>query len=228
MLETWTEAVANSLGTLWLGFIALIPKLLAAFVVLVVGWAIAALIGRLVARLIRILWIEKAIEKLKIKDAFGKMGLKLDFAKLIGWLVKWFLLVAFFIAAADILGLSQITTFLNSVVLYIPHVVIAVVIILLGVIIGTFTGEVIERTVKTSKLHSGEIAGGIAKWAIMIFAFLAALVQLGIAASMIETLFTGLVALLALAGGLAFGLGGRDIAEDVLARLKKDLTKGRK
>jgi len=62
MLETWTEAVANSLGTLWLGFIALIPKLLAAFVVLVVGWAIAALIGRLVARLIRILWIEKAIE----------------------------------------------------------------------------------------------------------------------------------------------------------------------
>ncbi len=226
MIQSWLETVAGSFATLWDGFVVLIPKLLAAFIVFVIGWAIAALVGSLVARLIKVLWIEKAVEKLKVKDAFKKMGFKLDFAGLIGWLVKWFLMVTVFIAAADILGLDQITVFLNQVVLYIPHVVIAVVIVLLGVLIGTFTGEVVQKAVKASKLHSGEVIGGIAKWAIIVFSFMAALVQLGIAASLIETLFTGLVAMIAIAGGLAFGLGGRDVAEDILAHLKKDLTKG--
>jgi len=171
---------------------------------------------------------KKAIERLKLKQAFSKMGFKLDFAALIGWLVKWFLLVVFFIATADILGLSQITGFLNSVVLYIPNVIIAVVVILLGIIIGSFTGEVVQKAVKASKMHTGEVMGGIAKWAIVVFAFMAALMQLGIASAMIQTLFTGLVAMLAIAGGLAFGLGGRDVAEEILGVLKKDLTKKRK
>ncbi len=102
---------------------------------------------------------------------------------------------------------------------------IAVVVLLLGIIIGSFAGQVIEKAVSASHLHSGEVIGGIAKWAIVVFAFMAALVQLGIAAGMIQTLFTGLVAMLALAGGLAFGLGGRDHAENVLGTLKRDLTK---
>lgn len=225
MLQSWLEVILDAFNSLWEGFLGIIPELLAAFVVLVVGWLIAALVGGLITRLIEALWIQKAIDKLHLTEAFGKLGVKLNFAGLIGWLVKWFLIVVFFIAASDILGLSQITEFLNEVVLYIPNVVIAAVVLLLGVIIGSFTGEVIEKAVRASHVHSGEVVGGIAKWAIVVFAFMAALVQLGIAADMIQTLFTGLVAMVALAGGLAFGLGGRDNAEHILATLKHDLTK---
>ncbi|MBI4098708.1 MAG: hypothetical protein HY437_01585 [Candidatus Magasanikbacteria bacterium] len=224
-MQSVIETVTSSFETLFAGFIAVFPALLAAFLVLVIGWAISALVGGVVARLINLLWIEKLIERLRIKDAFGHMGLKLNFGGLIGWLVKWFLIVVFFIAASDILGLTQITEFLNEVVVYIPNVVIAVVVLLLGVIIGAFAGEVVEKAVKASGVHSGELVGGVAKWAIVVFAFMAALVQLGIAADMIKTLFTGFVGMLALAGGLAFGLGGREHAESVLASLKHDLTK---
>lgn len=223
--DKWLEVVLDSFGSLWEGFIDIIPGLLAAFIVLVIGWAIAALVGRLVERVIEVLWIEKAIHKLHITEAFGNLGVKFSFSGLLGWLVKWFLILVFFIAATDILGLSQITDFLNQVVLYIPNVVIAAVVLLLGAVIGSFTGEVVERAVRASHLHSGEFMGGVAKWAIIVFAFMAALVQLGIAADMIKTLFTGLVAMLALAGGLAFGLGGRDHAEHILATLKHDLTR---
>jgi len=224
-MQSIIETVMGSFQTLLAGFIAVFPALLAAFLVLVIGWAIAALVGGVVARLINLLWIEKLIERLHIKDAFGHMGLKLNFAGLIGWLVKWFLIVVFFIAASDILGLNQITEFLSEVVVYIPNVVIAVVVLLLGAIIGAFAGEVAEKSVKASGMHSGELVGGVAKWAIVVFAFMAALVQLGIAADMIKTLFTGFVGMLALAGGLAFGLGGRDHAENILASLKRDVTR---
>ncbi len=113
MLQTWLEVVLDAFARLWDGFLGVIPELLAAFIVLVIGWAIAALVGGLVARLIKVLWIEKAIDKLRITDAVSKLGVKLDFSGLIGWLVKWFLIIVFFIAASDILGLSQITEFLN-------------------------------------------------------------------------------------------------------------------
>lgn len=223
--EQWLEVVLNALERLWEGFVDVVPELLAAFIVLVVGWAIAVLVGRLVSRLVQILWIEKAVERLRIKEGIEKLGVKFSLGGLLGWLAKWFLILVFFIAAADILGLPQITEFLNQVVLYIPNVVIAAVVLLLGAVIGSFAGEVVERAVRASHLHSGEFMGGVAKWAIVVFAFMAALVQLGIAADMIKTLFTGLVAMLALAGGLAFGLGGRDHAEHMLATLKHDLTR---
>src|SRR3989344_4613475 len=225
MLQSLLETVLASFNTLWEGFVAIIPSLVAAFLVLVIGWAIAVVLARLVEKIIHALWIEHAVEKLRVKEMFSEIGIKFSFAELIGWLVKWFLLIVVFIAAADILGLSQITVFLQSVVLYIPNVIIAVVIVLLGVLIGSFTGDVVHRAIKTSKLHSGEAIGGIAKWAIIVFAFMAGLMQLGIAAEMTDTLFKGIVSLIALAGGIAFGLGGRDTAEHMLGVLKKDLTK---
>lgn len=225
MLEQWLDVITKSFDGLWGGFIDVLPQILAALIILVIGWTIAAIVGHLIARLIEALWLEKAVQKLRLTEAFGKLGVKFSLSGLIGWLVKWFLIVVFFIAATDILGLDQITDFLNQVVLYIPNVVIAAVVLLLGAVIGSFSGEVVERAVRASHLHSGEFMGGVAKWAIIVFAFMAALVQLGIAADMIKTLFTGLVAMLALAGGLAFGLGGRDHAEHMLATLKHDLTR---
>lgn len=140
-------------------------------------------------------------------------------------MVKWFLVIVSILAAADILNLNQVTAFLNMVLLYIPNVVIAVIILLLGVLFANFTAQIVQGAVKTARLKTGHFLAAIAKWSIIVFSVLAALVQLGIAASLLQILFTGLVAMLAIAGGLAFGLGGRGHAEKIIQHLEEDLKR---
>lgn len=225
MFESWTEALTDSFINVWDGFVDILPALIAAFLVLVIGWAIAALLGRLVAKLIHMLWIEKALDKLNVKKGLETAGFKFDFADLVGWLVKWFLIIVVFITAADILDLKQITLFLQSVVLYIPNIVIAVVILILGIVLGNFVKNAIEQGVKATKLVHHHFVAGVAKWSIVVFSFMAALVQLKVAAVLIQTLFVGFVIMVALAGGLAFGLGGKEWAEKLLDKMRKDISK---
>lgn len=222
-LQTWGDTIVSSFQDLWIRFINFLPNLIGALLVLIIGWMVAVALGKLVAQLLKKIWLDKAIKLAKISDIFEKAGIKFEISEAIGFLVKWFLIIVSILAAADILNLDQVTEFLNNVLLYIPNVVIAVVILLLGVLFANFASNLVAGAVKTARLSTGHFLSGIAKWSIIIFATLAALVQLGIAASLLQILFTGLVAMIAIAGGLAFGLGGRDQAEKVLRNLEKDL-----
>lgn len=223
-LTNWSEILAASFQNLWAYFIDFLPRFIGALIVLVVGWIIALILGNLVVRIIDFLRIDHLIEKLGLKKGFQKADLELNVAKLVGWLVKWFLIAVFLIAAADILHWTQITAFLNRVVVYLPNVIIAVIILLVGMIVANFTSEVVHKAVRAAKLISADFLAGLAKWAILIFTFMAALIQLGIAAALIETLFTGFVAMLAIALGLAFGLGGREQASKFIDRLRKEIS----
>ena len=223
-MQSIIETVMGSFETLLAGFIAVFPALLAAFLVLVIGWAIAALVGGVVARLVNLLWIEKLVERLRIKDAFSHMGLKLNFAGLIGWLVKWFLIIAFLIAAADILGWDQVTSFLKDVALYIPQVFVAVVILVAGIVAADFVFKVVSKAVKSAGLVSSGFVSGVAKWAVLIFSVLVALDQLDIGRTLLNTLVQGFVATVAIGAGLAFGLGGKDHAGRFLDRIRKDIS----
>jgi hypothetical protein len=124
------------------------------------------------------------------------------------------------------LGIPQITEFLNEVARYIPNVIVAVVILAIGLVIGNFIENVVVSAVSASRIptSSAGFLGGVAKWSIVVFALLAALVQLGVATSLVQILFTGLVAMIALAGGLALGLGGREKAAKWLDRLEQEMT----
>lgn len=224
-LQTWGETVSSSFQDLWVRFVNFLPSLIGALLVIIIGWIIAAALGKLVSKLLNKLWLDKALKKLKIGEIFEKAGVPFNVSNALGFLVKWFLIIVFLMAAADILKLAQVTEFLNRVLLYIPNVVIAVVIMLVGVLFANFIAQVVEHGVKAARLETGHFLAGISKWSIIIFATLAALVQLGIASALLQILFTGLVAMLAIAGGLAFGLGGRQHAEKVLANLEKDLKK---
>jgi hypothetical protein len=128
---------------------------------------------------------------------------------------------------ADILKWPQITSFFNDVAHYLPKVIIAVLVLLAGFILGGGLQELVVKTVKASTLpaHSAGLIGAIARWSVIIFSIMAALIQLGIATDLIKILFTGLVGMLALAGGLAFGLGGRDHASAWLDKVQKEIKK---
>jgi hypothetical protein len=218
------NAILFAFQDLWASFVDFLPNFFGALVVFLVGWIIAVAFGIIAARIILFLRVDRALEKMNFKSALERIGVSFAADRLIGWLVKWFFIIVFLIASADILGWQAITEFLRSVVLYLPNVLIAVVILLTGLVLGSFVGEIVKKAVGAAQLISGEFLAIVARWAIIVFAFMAALVQLGVASELIQTLFTGLVAMLALAGGLAFGLGGKEVASRVLETLRKDLT----
>lgn len=224
VVQTWTEVITSSLQNLWSAFIGFLPRFLGAIIVFLVGWLIAAVLAKLAAQIIRVLRIDQILEKIGFKRSLEKANLKLDSGKFIGELVRWFFIIVFLIAATDILNLSQVTEFLRDVLLYIPQVIVALLILLAAVLIANFLQKLVKASVEAAELKGANFLSAVTKWAILIFAILAALLQLGIVPALIQTIFTGFIAALAIAAGLAFGLGGKDLAAQILNRLKKDVS----
>lgn len=223
-VQTWGEAITLSLLNLWDRFINFLPALVGAILVFVAGWIVAVALGKVVEHIVKMIKVDDVMEKAGTKSRFKKVGVEINVAKFLGGLVKWFLILVFLMAATDILKLTQVTMFLNSIVLYLPNVVVAAVILAVAFLVASFVFAVVKGSTKVAGIVSATLLATVAKWAIVIFGFLAALVQLGIASSLINTLFIGLVAMLALAGGLAFGLGGKDEAAAILRKIRQEIS----
>lgn len=216
-----TDIVRESLLTLWASVAAFVPKLVAAIVVFLIGWLIAVLLGRVAFHLIKVLQINKALEGLGFKAAIERGGLRLDAPKFFDELVKWFFIIVFLMAATNIVGLTQVTEFLGVVVFYLPNVIVAAFVLLIGVLVARFLEHSVRTSVKAARLASANFLAVLARWSVLVFSFLIALDQLKVAPEIIRIFVMGVVAMIAIAGGLAFGMGGRDLAGDWLSDLKK-------
>jgi len=223
VLQSWTEVTVNAFQSLWQGFITFLPSLLGALIVFFVGWAIAVGLQKLITQILRALRLDPILEKIGADRFFERAGLKMDFAGWIGIFVKWFLIIVFLFAATDILKLTQVSAFLQSILGYIPNVVVAVVILVVAVWLANVSKKIVQASVSASNIKASAFVGTITYWAILIFALFAALIQLGIAPVLLQTIITGFIAMLAIAGGLAFGLGGKDMASNLLNKFRKGL-----
>ncbi len=226
-IQTWGEAITNSLLALWDRFINFLPSLIGAVLVFVAGWIVAVALGKVVEHIVRIVKIDEVIVKSGTKAKLREAGVEFNMSKFLGGLVKWFLILVFLMAATDILKLNQVTSFLNSIILYLPNVIVAAVILAIAFLVGNFVYTLVKGSTKVAGIVSATLLASVSKWAIVIFGVLAALVQLGIARSLINTLFTGLVAMLALAGGLAFGLGGKDEAAEFIRKVRREVSESK-
>ncbi len=211
------------LQDIWFRLINFLPDLVGALVVLIVGWVIADLIAWAIDRLLRLIHLPEIFKTARIEELLKQSGSKLDTTAMIASLVKWILILVTFITAADILRLDTVREFLDRILGFLPNVIAAGAILLMGAIFAHFMASVIKGAISAARLSFAELVGNSAKYAILVFAFLAALNQLGIAQPFLQALFYGLVAFLAIAGGLAFGLGGKDVARDYLEKFKKEL-----
>jgi hypothetical protein len=221
---TYQVMVVNALQDLYTKIIGYLPNLVAALIVLIIGWLLAVFLSKIVVKILEMIKIDQLANQLGLKSLSQKVDKKLSVANFGGWVVKWFFFLASFIAAADILGLQGVSTFLYQDVLnYAGHVVVAMAILLLGILAANFFSSIVSATVSASGLHKGQSLGAIAKWAIVGFTVIAALSQLQIATDFLQDLFRAIVAMLAIAGGLAFGLGGRDHAKKVLDGIENNL-----
>jgi hypothetical protein len=217
------EILLDSLKNIWQSFIEFLPTLLAAVIVFIIGWLIAIFLGKVANRIVKTIKLDTLLVKLGFRKALAKAKLKLDSGKFFDELVKWFFIIVFLMTAVDILGLKEVTLFLKTILFYLPNVIIAAIVLLAAVIIANFMQRLVRASADAAGLSSSGAVGGIVKWAILVFGFVIALTQLGIATTLIQTVVIGLIAMFALAGGLAFGLGGRDWASRILEKIKRDI-----
>lgn len=220
-LTNSSEVLVTSFQDIWNGVVNFLPNLIIAIVLLLIGWLVGALLGRAVDQIIRALKVDQALKNAGVDKAMEKTGYRLNSGAFLGGLVKWFVIVVFLVAALDVVGLTQVNEFLRQVVLlYLPQVIVAVVILIVAAIVADFMEGLVVGSAKAAGASSANFLGTVTKWAIWIFAIMAALFQLGIATTFLQTLFTGIVVAIALALGLSFGLGGKDAAARYIEYLR--------
>ena len=210
-IQNWGDAVFVSLTNALNGFLSAIPLIVGALVILAIGW----IISNLVARLVRELLARAGADRLFAEhggEVYGKTSRQIKPSVVTSEIVKWIIRFVFLVAAANVLGMPQVSLLLNQVLLWIPNLLVAAVILLVAPLIGRFVRGLIEVGAGNMGFTNAPLLGRIAEMAIIAFAVLIAIDQIGIAADLLNILFMGVVGALALAFGLAFGLGGRDVA----------------
>lgn len=197
------------------------PYIMGSLALFLFGWALAELASRAIIGMSERLKLEVISEKIGLKHFLQKTKTKLSPSHVIAKSVKGYLLFLFFIEATKIAKLTKVAEFLDSVISYVPEVLISVFIMLVGIKIGNTMQAVISTSLRFAKSNTANVLGIVAKQVVIAFAVLAALSQLQIAEILIQVLFIGLVSMLTIAGGLAFGLGGKDIVKELLEEIKQ-------
>jgi len=222
----WLDTTIIALKNLWLGFIDFIPNLIGAIIIFLIGWLISVAIGKLIAEILKKAKFNRIFEKGGWKTALEKAEIKVNASAFIGAIIKWVLLIVFLAAAVEILGFNQLTIFLTQKVLpFLPNVIVAAFIFVVAVIIADILEKIVRAAVEGAKVGYGQLVGAIVKWSIWVFAILIILSQLGIGETFMADLFRGIVVIIVLSIGLAFGLGGKDVAAEILQDLRNKLRK---
>lgn len=219
MLERTRDTLVSSLNNDVSAVVGFVPRFLSGLLVLLIGIIVASVVRQLILTLAKSLNIDTYLKRYGVPELRSNY----TWSNILAEIARWFVIIVFLIPTADVWGLPRIGALLNQLLLYIPNVFVAVVIALVGFVLARLAHDVILASVKGITKESAETVASVSQWAISIFVVLAVLNQLGVASDLIRILFTGIVAMLALAGGIAFGLGGQKNAEDVLNGIRKRL-----
>ena len=217
------DAIVNAVSDLITSIANFLPNLIAAIIIFLIGVLIAAILRNILVRILEGVNFEKLLTNTGIPEALRKADSKLTVTTVLGELVRWVTVLVFLVPAIDRLGLTQLDSILRGLINYLPNVIAAVIIITVGSILAKLAKDFVTVSASPVGPQTAKVIGQIARWAIITFAVLAAMSQLGVARNLIEILFTGFVAMVAIAGGLAFGLGGQNAAGDLLKKLQEDL-----
>lgn len=224
-VSTWWDAVTSATSDAWSQILSFLPNLIGAFVIILIGIIVAYILKWIVAQVLTVIQLQTLSDKVKLTDILKKMGVTATIPELLGNMVKWIVLIVFLLPALQVLGLSQVTYVLHQILGYLPNVIVAGFVVLVGVIIADIIAHAIRATALSIGATTANVLATVAKYAIWVFVGLAALVQLGVATTLLITLFTGFVAAVAIAVGLSFGLGGRDAASDLIKKVREEFSK---
>jgi len=196
-------------------FLGAIPSVIGALLILIVGWIIAGWIGGLVARALRAVRFDQLAAKAGVQSFLSRAQVQADPADVLGVTVKWYVRLVVVLLAANAVGLTAVSTVVNGILAFIPNLIVAIVMLAAFAWLAGFTRTIVRGALSGSSLPNGDALASIAYVTVFAFGIVAAADQVGVASTLINTLFMGVVAAFALAFGLAFGLGGRDEAAQI-------------
>jgi len=226
MLDSLAAIIANTVQGISADVASVVPNILIAIVLIVLGWIVGSGLSRIIAQVADTLKIDNALRSAGFDKVVERAGHRLNAGALLGGMVKWFVIAIFLVIALEVLNLTQVTAFLSQIVFfYLPQVIVAVLILLIAAVVADFVNTAVVSAAKAADIGSPYFVGSVARWAIWIFAILAALDQLSVATVFVQTLFTGIVVAVSLALGLSFGLGGQAAASRYIERVSAELSK---
>jgi len=197
------------------------PSIFWASFLFLVGIIVAKFMEELSVTFLNKIRLNKILERMGLKETFSKVDIKLDGPKLFGEIVKWFFIILFLMISSGILGLTNLSQFLQNVILYFPNLFIAFLIFVVAAFLADFSQKIVVGTLEKEKITYSRFLGRSIRWTIWFFAILAILYQLKIAPPLILAIFIGVVITISLALGIAFGIGGKDLAAKILKELEE-------
>ena len=214
----WSDAMFTSLAAAMALLFSAIPKIIAFGLILVAGWFIASLIERGLAAVLRSIRFNHFAERAGLSEFISRMGMNTDAAGMIGLIVKWFVRLIALVVAFDALGLPAVSEVLKQLLLWLPNVVVALVVLVIGGLAAKALSNVVRGAASEAGLSNTNFLSKAAAIVVWAFAIVVAVNQLGIATELVNTLFMAVVGAVALGLGLAFGLGGRETAAEILRK----------
>jgi hypothetical protein len=215
-INEWGAALMASFTTALTMFLAAIPRIIGFLVILVIGWFISGLLAAGVAALLRAVRFNELAQSSGFGGFVRNMGVRKDPSGLLADIVKWFVRLIVLVVAFDALGLPAVSAVLQQFLLWIPNLVVAVVVLVIAGLAANALGNLIRGATAQAGFDNPDLLATIARVAVWGFGIVIAVNQIGVAQTLVNTLFMGFVGALALAAGLAFGLGGRETAGQIV------------
>jgi mechanosensitive ion channel-like protein len=216
VVTDWGTAIMSSVAAALALLLSGIPKIIGFFVILIIGWLIASALATAVAALLRAVKFNDLANRAGLTGFVQNMGVHSDAAGFLANLAKWFVRLIVLVTAFDALGLPAVSQVLQQLLLWLPNLVVALVVLVIGGLAANALASLVRGATAESGLGSPDLLATIARVAVWAFAIVIAVNQIGVAATLVNTLFMAVVGALALALGLAFGLGGRETAAEIV------------
>ncbi len=226
LLDSWAIILQEAFQDVFRTFVNFVPNVIGAILFLAIGWLVGVILSRVVTQVFRAIKLDSALRYAGAETILNKAGINLNSAGFMGALVKWLIIITFLMFSLNVIGLGAAAVFIKDTIgVILPQVFLAAVILIITAVVARFVDGIVTGSAKATGVDSANFIGNLAKWAIWVMGALTAFAQLGVDASFIYTLFTGVVVAFSLAFGLAFGLGGQDAAAKYLEKLREDMKK---
>ncbi len=215
-ITEWSAAMMTSLAAAMALFFSAIPKILGFLVIAIVGWLLASAAEKGVAVLLRKIKFNQMAERSGLSEFVNKMGADTDPAGVVGTIVKWFIRLIALVVAFDALGLPAVSDVLRQLLLWLPNVIVALVVLVIGGLAAKALSNLVRGATAEAGLSNSDLLAKVAAVVVWTFAIVVAVNQIGIATALVNTLFMAVVGAMAIALGLAFGLGGKETAAEII------------
>ncbi len=224
-ISDWSSTTINSISDYWARIIDFTPKIVGAIIIVIIGLLIARILKWAVITILDAAKVQKFFDRINFTEVLKKAGINFKASETCGNFVGWLTTIVFLIPASKIIGLDSIADLLENLIKFIPNIIIAMMIILIGSIIANLLSQIVKAGAASIGATSAKVLSVLTRYIVYIFIGFTAFYQLNIPSYLINVMFTGLVAAMAIAGGLSFGLGGQSAAADLVKKIRDDFKK---